>query len=175
MTIPAPRPDTADRTQETTMTETLTAPAPAPAKPGAEEVTVWSFGYLHGPPPPADLTVDVRAALSDPSVDPALRGHTGHNLAVAARVLATPGAADLPLRVAAVAAALADLCAARSGVGRVTVAVGCGGGRHRSVVVAERVAGVLRAGGRTAQARHRDAHRPVVEDSGHAATGRAAS
>jgi RNase adaptor protein for sRNA GlmZ degradation len=39
----------------------------------APEVTITSFGYLHGSPPSADITIDVRQHLHDPHVDPSFR------------------------------------------------------------------------------------------------------
>ncbi len=103
------------------------------------EVLVTSFGYLHDGAPKADVLVDVRDHLRDPHTDPAFRALTGHDTAVMERVLATPGAGALidALVVAAAAALLPGACK----TGRlVRVAIGCVGGRHRSVVIADAVA-----------------------------------
>lgn len=129
------------------------------------EVVVCSFGYLHGGPPAgAVVVVDVRVCLRDPHVDPGLRELTGHDPVVVAAVLATPGARGVIDGVAGVAAAV--LGAARRGGEPVRVAVGCAGGRHRSVVLAEAVAGWLAAGGWAVVTEHLDLHRGVVRSGG---------
>lgn len=98
------------------------------------EVIVYSFGYLHGDPPPADVTIDVRKALLDPHIDADLRQLDGFNRRVRQRVMETPGAKELVVAVELVARAMA------LGSSQVTIAFGCAGGRHRSVVLAKEVA-----------------------------------
>ncbi|WP_037918697.1 RapZ C-terminal domain-containing protein [Actinacidiphila yeochonensis] len=119
-------------------------------------ITIISFGYLHGPTPAADFAQDLRS-FRDPHVDPAMRQLTGRDQAVITKVLGTPG-------VPAVINTLALACAARSGYGDrpVTAAVGCAGGRHRSVVVINTVARLLREQGYDVTVQHRDLARPVV-------------
>jgi RNase adaptor protein for sRNA GlmZ degradation len=119
-------------------------------------LTIISFGYLHGQPPAADITQDMRS-FRDPHVDPAMRQLTGRDEAVIAKVLATSGIVGVINR-------LAMECASRSGYGKqpVTVAVGCAGGRHRSVVVADQVARLLREQGYAVTVDHRDIEQPVV-------------
>jgi len=73
--------------------------------------------------------------------------------------MATPGVE--PLIDAITAAVRAFLAGPQPGP--VTVAVGCVGGRHRSVVIADTVAGRLRAQGVAAEPAHRDMQRPVIE------------
>jgi len=135
------------------------------------EVLVTSFGYLHmahlgGQPglhstPRADVLVDVREHLRDPHVDPAFRELTGHDTAVMERVLATPGASALIDALVAAAAAL--LTGARRTGRLVRVAIGCAGGRHRSVVIADAVAARLALAGWGTEAEHLHLHLPVVE------------
>ncbi|WP_083507416.1 RNase adapter RapZ [Frankia sp. ACN1ag] len=116
-------------------------------------VTVVSFGYLHGAPPAAHITLDLRAHFRDPHVSPELRHLTAADQAVRDAVLATPGITDLiDATVAAVAAYQAGPSA-----GPLTVAVGCAGGRHRAATVAGELSS--RLGARLV---HRDLHRPVV-------------
>lgn len=125
------------------------------------EVLVTSFGYLHGAPPKADITVDVRQHLRDPHIDPAFRRLTGHDTAVVQRVLATPGAAGLiEGLVTAAAALLPGACATEC---LVRVAVGCAGGRHRSVVIAGSVAARLALAGWSTEAEHLHIGEPVVD------------
>ena len=128
------------------------------------EVLVTSFGYLHGDPPRADVLVDVREHLRDPHVDPAFRELTGHDTAVMERVLATPGASALIDALVAAAAAL--LPGARKTRRLVRVAIGCAGGRHRSVVIADAVAARLALAGWATwgtEAEHLHLHLPVVD------------
>jgi RNase adaptor protein for sRNA GlmZ degradation len=123
---------------------------------------ITSFGYRHGAAPDAELTFDVRTRLRDPHVDPALRELTGEDEAVADAVIRTPGAGPLiGAIVAAVRACLQD-----PGAGPVTVAVGCQGGRHRSAVIAIKVADRLAWAGVPVRLVHRDLRRPVLAPSG---------
>jgi len=116
------------------------------------EVLITSFGHLHSDPPKADLLVDVRDHLRDPHIDAAFRALTGHNTAVVERVLATSGADALIEGLVATAAAL--LPTARRTGRLVRVAVGCAGGRHRSVVIADAVAARLALAGWGTEAEH---------------------
>lgn len=129
-------------------------------------VAVVSFGYLHGPTPAADVTVDVRDFLFDPHPDPRMRNLTGLDPAVARHVMGGAGAPELAGRVADVVAALAGATGQlRAGAdpGRpVSVAVGCAGGRHRSVAAAEFLARTLTGDGLAVTVAHRDVARPVV-------------
>jgi UPF0042 nucleotide-binding protein len=129
---------------------------------GLSQVVVTSFGYLHGPAPAAELTVDVRDVLRDPRVEPALRELTGLESPVRARVLATPGARELVTALLPPIAVL--LAAATTGPQHymVRVAIGCAGGRHRSVVLANELTNRLRIAGISAEVEHRDILRPVV-------------
>ncbi|WP_049580208.1 RNase adapter RapZ [Streptomyces sp. SBT349] len=121
-------------------------------------VTITSFGYLHAPPPPAHLTLDLRAHFRDPHVQPVLRELTAVDRAVRDVVLATPGVADL----LDAAVGLVNAYLLGPGAGDLTIAVGCAGGRHRAPAVAMAVARALRGHGTPVDLRHRDLHRPVV-------------
>jgi UPF0042 nucleotide-binding protein len=129
-----------------------TTPPPRPV------VLVTSFGYLHGDPPLADVTLDLRGHLLDPHVSPALRELTGRDLPVVANVMRQPGAASLVTRLAMLAVTLYNGTPGAV----VQVAIGCAGGRHRSVVIADRLATELEAYGRSVDVSHRDVDRPVV-------------
>ncbi|WSZ93828.1 RNase adapter RapZ [Micromonospora sp. NBC_00858] len=117
-------------------------------------VTVLSFGFKYGLPPDADFVLDARF-LPNPYWVPELREHTGREEAVSAYVLGQEGAD-------AFVASYADLVNAttagfeREGKRYLTVAVGCTGGKHRSVAIAEELAGRLRQSGLAANAQHRD-------------------
>jgi UPF0042 nucleotide-binding protein len=122
-------------------------------------VRITSFGYLHGDPPPAHLTFDLRHHFRDPHVTPELRTMTAHDSEVRRAVLDTPG---IPALVEAISDAAVAYRNGPSGEA-VDVAVGCAGGRHRAAVVAEALQAALADEGVTATVEHRDLHRPVVE------------
>ncbi|NJP32422.1 RNase adapter RapZ [Micromonospora thermarum] len=117
-------------------------------------VTVLSFGFKYGLPPDADFVCDARF-LPNPYWVPELREHTGREQAVSSYVLGQEGAD-------AFVATYADLVNAttagfeREGKRYLTVAVGCTGGKHRSVAIAEELAARLRQSGIAANAQHRD-------------------
>jgi UPF0042 nucleotide-binding protein len=123
-------------------------------------VIVTSFGYLHGDPPEADITVDVRRHLRDPHVDPAFRELTGLDSRVIERVLDTPGALGLVNGLLIAIYALYPMALQRDTP--LKVAIGCAGGRHRSVVLADHLARSVCATWRLAAATHRDLDKPVV-------------
>ncbi|MFJ4637558.1 ATPase [Streptomyces hygroscopicus] len=122
-------------------------------------VEIVSFGFGHGAPPEAHLTLDLRQHFRDPHVNPALRYMTAEDRAVRQAVLGTAGVR--PLLRASVRAVQA-FAAGPSG-GRIVVAVGCVGGRHRSATVAHCLARRLRRRGLEVELRHRDLWRPVLE------------
>ncbi|WP_431910117.1 RapZ C-terminal domain-containing protein [Amycolatopsis thermoflava] len=124
--------------------------------PTAPHAEIRSFGYLHSPPPPATITVDLRECLRDPHVDPALRELTGHETPVRYAVFNTRGATGLIAHLTMLVSGLLEVSIP------VSLSVGCGGGKHRAVVVAEEVAARLRLAGWPVQLHHRDVHLPVV-------------
>ncbi|MCC7273579.1 MAG: RNase adapter RapZ [Alphaproteobacteria bacterium] len=117
-------------------------------------VSVLSFSYRRGLPREADLVIDVRF-LDNPHYDPALRPLTGRDAAVGARIAADP---DFVAFFDGLTAWLAPLLPryAKEGKSYLTIAVGCTGGKHRSVYVAERLGGWFAAAGRRARVHHRD-------------------
>lgn len=121
-------------------------------------VEIVSFGYLHDDPPPAHLTIDLRAHFRDPHVSPQLRHMTAHDEPVRSTVLGTPGI--LALIEATRAAVLAMLSGPSSG--DVTVSAGCAGGRHRAPTFSIHLAARLRTHGLRVVLRHRDLDKPVV-------------
>ncbi|APT90727.1 glmZ(sRNA)-inactivating NTPase [Corynebacterium sphenisci DSM 44792] len=103
-----------------------------------QRVTIQSFGFKHGAPRDADLLVDVRF-LPNPYWIPELRPHRGTEEAVARYVLEQPAAARfLDLLRQMVETALPGY--RREGKSFMTIAIGCTGGHHRSVAVAEALA-----------------------------------
>lgn len=121
------------------------------------QIAVESFGYKHGLPLDADIVMDVRF-LPNPHWDAELRPLTGHDDPVRAFVLGRPEAEGFLTRFEDL---LASTLPAYEGEGRsyLTVAVGCTGGHHRSVAVAEELARRLRARGYAVRTGHRDISR----------------
>jgi UPF0042 nucleotide-binding protein len=116
--------------------------------------TLVSFGYKYGIPVDADLVVDCRF-LPNPHWVPELRPQTGLDPEVSDYVLAQKGAAEFLDRYRDVLELVAEGFV-REGKRYVTVAVGCTGGKHRSVAMAEALAGQLRDGGMQTLVVHRD-------------------
>ncbi|WP_406170263.1 ATPase [Streptomyces canus] len=121
-------------------------------------VEIVSFGFLHASAPEADLTVDLRRAFRDPHVDPAMRQLTGRDRRVQRAVLDTSGVRQLLKATVRQVQAFA----AGPSVDRIVIGSGCAGGRHRSVVVADKLARRLRRRGHQVTVTHRDLHLPVV-------------
>ncbi|HEV7562617.1 MAG TPA: RNase adapter RapZ [Solirubrobacterales bacterium] len=104
---------------------------------GKLALTLLTFGFKNGPPRDADLTLDVRF-LPNPHYDLDLRPLTGMDAAVRAYVESGTQAGEfygrlLPLLEFLVPAYVAE------GKSHLTIAIGCTGGRHRSVTVADRI------------------------------------
>jgi UPF0042 nucleotide-binding protein len=106
-------------------------------------LAVMSFGFKYGVPLDADYVFDMRF-LPNPFWVPELKHLTGQEAAVADFVLAQPGAAEFLERVGDL---MAPVCEGylREGRRYVTLAIGCTGGKHRSVAMAEAVAHRLRS------------------------------
>ncbi|HVB26797.1 MAG TPA: RNase adapter RapZ [Mycobacteriales bacterium] len=119
-------------------------------------VTVVSFGYKYGLPVDADLVVDCRF-LPNPHWVPELRAHTGRDAAVREYVLGQPGALEFLEGYADLLRIVGDGYR-REGKHYVTLAVGCTGGKHRSVTIAEELASRLAtdSDGVEVQVVHRD-------------------
>ncbi|MFO0761228.1 MAG: RNase adapter RapZ [Byssovorax sp.] len=120
-----------------------------------------SFGFKYGAPVDADLIFDVRM-LDNPHFVPELRPLTGMDKKVRDYVLKSPEAQELVRRIEAVLAFSLPLYE-REGKSYLTVAVGCTGGRHRSVAIATALAEALRPEtGLPILVLHRDARRADI-------------
>jgi RNase adapter protein RapZ len=117
-------------------------------------VTVLSFGFKYGLPPDADFVLDARF-LPNPYWVPELREHTGREPDVSRYVLGQRGAATFVETYARLINATAPGFE-REGKRYLTVAVGCTGGKHRSVAIAEELARRLRELRLVATPQHRD-------------------
>ncbi|HWH01597.1 MAG TPA: RNase adapter RapZ [Pilimelia sp.] len=117
-------------------------------------VTVLSFGFKYGVPPDADFVLDARF-LPNPFWVPELRDRTGRDAPVSRYVLGQRGALTFVETYARMINATAPGFE-REGKRYLTVAVGCTGGKHRSVALAEELASRLRQVRLAATAHHRD-------------------
>ena len=128
----------------------------------AAAITVMSFSYRHGLPREADLVFDARF-LTNPHYRDELRPLTGKDEPVARFIEADPAWGPF---FAALGNLLLPLLPRfeREGKSYLTLAVGCTGGRHRSVFTAERLAQWLREQGRHVSLRHRDLDRGAGAD-----------
>ena len=117
-------------------------------------VTVTSFGFARGMPPIADLVFDMRY-LDNPHWQDDLRELTGRDEPVGAHILRDPAFEATFPRIRDL---LLDLLPRYAAQGKryVTIAFGCTGGRHRSVFVAEQIAGALREAGFSPTVLHRN-------------------
>jgi UPF0042 nucleotide-binding protein len=121
---------------------------------GGLRLFVTSFAYRHGIPRDADLIFDVRF-LHNPHYVPDLQQLTGHDPAVVAYIERDP---DLAPFLAGLWRLLEPLLPRYEQEGKtyLTIAIGCTGGRHRSVYVAGRLAAQLAAVGLRVELAHRD-------------------
>jgi len=120
-------------------------------------VNIVSFGFRYGPPQTAELLFDVRF-LPNPYFENDLRAFSGLDPVVSDHVLDNPVGEGLLER-------LGDLCRYllplydQEGKAYLTIGIGCTGGRHRSVAIAEALATLLRRDGRELNVEHRDLER----------------
>ncbi|WP_027881245.1 RNase adapter RapZ [Meiothermus rufus] len=129
---------------------------------GEEEsflLRLFSFGFKWGPPQDADLVLDVRA-LPNPHYDPRFKARPGTDPEVAAYVFSDKNQEPLYRSLLATIGLSAE-AARQSGRAAYTVAIGCTGGQHRSVAVAERLAQELSSRFRV-ELEHRDLEKAMV-------------
>lgn len=118
------------------------------------QISVVSFGFKYGLPPDVDDVFDVRF-LPNPHWVPELKELTGLDQRVRDYVLGAPEAVEFLRRVEDLLCFLLP-CHVKEARSYITVAVGCTGGRHRSVVLAEEIAEGIRRQGYGAAVFHRD-------------------
>lgn len=118
------------------------------------EVSVFSFGFKHGMPVEADLMIDVRF-LPNPFYDPQMRTMTGNDSLVRDFVLNN----EVTRRFLDAWESLLDVAMpgyVAEGKSHLSIAVGCTGGQHRSVAIANATADYLQRGGYHVSLSHRD-------------------
>lgn len=117
-------------------------------------VTVTSFSFKKGLPREADMVLDVRF-LKNPFYEPALKDKTGRDAEVGAHISGDKDFAGFMQRAEALVLPLLPRYR-DEGKHYLTLAIGCTGGRHRSVFVAEQLAARIREAGFDVDVRHRD-------------------
>ncbi|MFC5729827.1 MULTISPECIES: RNase adapter RapZ [Nocardioides] len=117
-------------------------------------VTVISFGFKYGIPVDADYVADMRF-LPNPHWVPELRAHTGQDADVSEYVLGRPGAKEFLDAYVPLLTGVAEGYI-REGKRFMRVAIGCTGGKHRSVAMSEEIARRMSERGHVARALHRD-------------------
>jgi UPF0042 nucleotide-binding protein len=122
-------------------------------------ISCISFGFRQGVPGDADLMFDVRF-LPNPHFIPKFRSFTGRNPQVARYILSFPQTKEFIARISALLVYLIPHYI-REGKSYLTIAFGCTGGKHRSVLIAEEVEKRLAKAGYQVKVVHRDS--PVAE------------
>ena len=117
-------------------------------------VTVYSFGFKHGAPLDADIVIDVRF-LPNPYYDPDLRHLTGLDPAVRDYVMCRSETEEFQKRWRALLDCVMPGYVAE-GKQQLAIAVGCTGGQHRSVAIAESTGDYLKTRGYRVSIAHRD-------------------
>ena len=120
----------------------------------AMQTSIVSFGYKHGLPLDVDLVFDCRF-LPNPHWVDELRPQSGLDQPVRDYVCAQPETGEFLDRLDDLLALLLPAYV-KEGKTYLSIAVGCTGGRHRSVVMAEELAGLLRKQGFEPMVKHRD-------------------
>lgn len=118
-------------------------------------ITLFSFGYRYGVPAEADLVMDIRF-INNPYYDEALRQFDGTNEKVRDYVLADQSAQQFLEEFIKLLTFLLPQYLAREGKSHLTVAFGCTGGKHRSVVITNEMAKKLASLGYDVNIVHRD-------------------
>jgi UPF0042 nucleotide-binding protein len=121
------------------------------------KATLLSFGYSYGLPPEADIVMDVRL-LSNPFFVRELRELTGKDKKVRDYVLKQKETKEFLRRFCEMIEYLIPLYE-KEGKSYLTIAIGCTGGKHRSVVIAEHLAATMRKQDKEITVRHRDIER----------------
>ena len=124
---------------------------------GKLNVTVLSFGFKNGLPREADIVMDCRF-LTNPHWDEKLKPMTGKDEAVAGYIAKDPAFKPFLQNLQNLLAPLFESYA-KEGKSYLTIALGCTGGKHRSVFVAERLGQWIVKEGLLTTVEHRDIHR----------------
>jgi RNase adapter protein RapZ len=122
-------------------------------------IYVTSFGYRHGVPADSDLVFDVRF-LPNPNYIPKFKKLTGRHPSVARYIRSFPQTIEFIDRISALLVYLLPHYI-REGKSYLTIAFGCTGGHHRSVMMADQIRKNLAGAGYRVKVTHRDSAKPV--------------
>src|SRR5215472_1987791 len=122
-------------------------------------IDITSFGYRHGVPPDSDLVFDVRF-LPNPNYIPEFKKLSGRHPSVARYIRSFPQTSEFIDRISDLLVYLLPHYI-REGKSYLTIAFGCTGGHHRSVMIADQIRKNLVAAGFRAKVTHRDMVKPV--------------
>ena len=122
-------------------------------------IYVTSFGYRHGVPSDSDLVFDVRF-LPNPNYIPKFKKLTGRHPSVARYIRSFPQTIEFIDRISALLVYLLPHYI-REGKSYLTIAFGCTGGHHRSVMIADQIRENLAGAGYRVKVTHRDSTKPV--------------
>ena len=122
-------------------------------------LTVMSFGFKFGIPPEADLVLDVRC-LPNPFYVPELKHKTGLDQDVVDFVMSHPEAQELLKRYESFLEYALPLYV-KEGKSQLTIAVGCTGGKHRSITFARKIGEFCKKLGYAPSVQHRDVNRSL--------------
>ena len=117
-------------------------------------IYVTSFGFRHGIPPDSDLVFDVRF-LPNPNYIPRFKNLTGKNPGVARYIRSFPQTVEFISRISDLLIYLLPHYV-QEGKSYLTIAFGCTGGQHRSVMMADQIQSKLAEHGYTVKVHHRD-------------------
>lgn len=122
-------------------------------------LNVVSFGFKYGLPPEADLVLDVRC-LPNPFYVPELKNLTGLDQPVVDYVMSSPEAKELLARIESMLEYALPLYV-KEGKSQLVIAVGCTGGKHRSITFARKIGEFCQKLGYEPSIQHRDARRTM--------------
>jgi len=122
-------------------------------------IYVTSFGYRHGVPSDSDLVFDVRF-LPNPNYIPRFKHLSGRHPSVARYIRSFPQTVEFVNRISELLVYLLPHYI-REGKSYLTIAFGCTGGHHRSVMIADQIRKNLVTAGFKAKVTHRDMAKPV--------------
>lgn len=125
----------------------------------AMALTIMSFGFKYGLPPEADIVFDVRC-LPNPFYVPELKNQTGLEQAVVDYVMDAPESRELLKRMESLLEYALPLYV-KEGKSQLVIAVGCTGGKHRSITFARLLGEFCQKQGYAPAVQHRDARRTV--------------
>ena len=138
--------------------ETIARTFGSPDRGSGLQISIISFGFKFGAPYDVDLLFDVRF-LANPHFVPELKPKTGEDPAVAAYIEKDGETEPFLSRLVDFVGYLLPRYG-RESKSYLSIGIGCTGGKHRSVFVAERLGAALRQSGHPVRIRHRDAGRP---------------